>query len=746
MITILRDDEALDELLGASLTSGSSPGIHYQMMRRAGVGTMFASFYALRVAPEGESPVVVKILRPSFSRQLGATAEVVVRKEAESLRRLNERVPPTPFVVRLIDTGSVDLHRGMRTQTLPWVTIEYVHGGSQGTTLTERVESTIEFTGSAFDPARAMRAVECMAAGLTAVHEVGVIHRDLTPERILCCGAGVDEVFKISEFGLARPQGVKETLGIGVIEMDGVRPVELLSASKEVGPWTDLFGLAGVVYFLLTGEPLFPQRRAAEILGAVTSRNRRSVLEGRWLHPALRSQESACKSIDLAIRWATAPAPDERLQEAESLAAMLVPYLKPVASVPLLAVSNQTVSAPPQPSQRPPAAPPVMDLGPARPGPSWLRQTIQVRRGISGFPSQPVPAPAPLPPEAEDYGERMTIPSMPPLRAPLAPQISEVPPPPTTIPPLSALDAGHATPVPEVWRWSVLNQRAIEGVVRSVGWDGYGRCLAATSAGLLFWNGTSWSVAESGRLLRGRGIHFVQRVSPGKWLVGGDGATLATYTTGGVANISQREGAVEHYLALSGDDEDIGVLASAADGAPIMLQTFIGKRWMRAFEVEGMAHLSGLARIGDDQWLVVGRGRHGRGMIARYVPLEWYIETLPAPDVRAFLASAAMPELGLGLVTGVDGTAVWYHEGMATAETVDARFDLSAVALSHDGTAWAASARRIWCRTPAPPGAGTWTCVWQDDNAMVPIVSLFVDSGVALVVTADGGVLEGRPS
>ncbi|WP_050430256.1 serine/threonine protein kinase [Chondromyces crocatus] len=743
MITILRDDEALDELLGSSLTSGAAPDVRYQIMRRAGVGTMFASFYALRIAPEGESPVVVKILRPSFSRQLGATAEVVVRKEAESLRRLNERVPPTPFVVRLIDTGLVELQRGMRMQTLPWITIEYVHGGTQGTTLQERVESTIEATGTAFDPGRAMRAVECMAAGLTAVHEVGVIHRDLTPERILCCGAGVDEVFKISEFGLARPKGVKETLGIGAIEMEGVRPMELLSGSSELGPWTDLFGFAGVVYFLLTGEPLFPQRRAAEVLAAVTSRTRRSVLEGRWLHPALRAQESACKSIDLALRWATAPTPDERLQEAESLAAMLVPYLKPVASVPLLSAATPSVSAPPLPSQRPPAAPQAMDLGSARPGPSWMRQTIQVRRTSTAAPPVVVPAPAPLPADTEDFAERMTIPSMPPLLAPLTPAFQGFQGMPAG-PPAGALPPGGTFTGSEVWRWSVLNQRSIEGVVRSVGWDGYGRCLAATSEGLLFWNGTSWSIAEAAQLPAARGIRFVQRVAAGRWLVGGDGATLATYTTGGVANVTHRAGATEHYLALSGDDEDIGVLASAAPGAPIMLQTFIGKRWMRAYEIAGMAHLSGLARIGDDQWLVVGRGQHGLGVVARYVPLEWFLEYLPVPEVRAFLAGAATPDLGLGLVTGVDGTAIWYHEGHITTETVDARFDLSAVALSPDGTAWAASARRIWCRTPAPPGEGVWTCVWKDDSAVAPIVSLFVDSGVALVVTADGGVLEGR--
>lgn len=362
------------------------------------------------------------------------------------------------------------------------------------------------------------------------------------------------------------------------------------------------------------------------------------------------------------------------------------------------------------------------------------------------FPAR-APATAPFPDAApplvtpepdEEYDQRPTLPSI--------PAAEEVSPETQRMSVSSARLSSVGRPSGAPWTWSVLHHPGTSGVVRSVAWDGYGRCLAATSEGLTFWNGVTWTAADAGGLAHPQGIRFAQRVGAGRWLVGGDGATLAIYTTGGLEHVFQRGGSPESYLALSGDPDDMGVVAAAAEGGAVTLQTFIGQRWMRAFVIEGMAHVAGLSRVHDERWIVAGRAGGGGGMIAEYAPLEWRLTRLPAPEVRAFLACAASPEQGLGVVAGADGAVLWYLNGEIDAETVDPRFDLSAIALGPDGTTWAASARRIWRRPPAPPGTGVWTCVWAEDAAVAPIVSLFVDAGVVLVVTADGGVLEGRAS
>jgi hypothetical protein len=37
-----------------------------------------------------------------------------------------------------------------------------------------------------------------------------------------------------------------------------------------------------------------------------------------------------------------------------------------------------------------------------------------------------------------------------------------------------------------------------------------------------------------------------------------------------------------------------------------------------------------------------------------------------------------------------------------------------------------------------------WFPVWQDLSVEVPIVSLFLDTGLCIAMTVDGGIIEGR--
>ena len=185
MVSPSPDELALEDLIGRLIPSEIIPDVGYRIVWRLGEGAMSVVFYALRVTAEGELPVVMKVLRPSFVELEGETAALIVKKESIALGRLNERVPPTPFVVRFIDTSTLPVGYHGREVIVPWLVVEYVHGGAEGTTLSERVEHSLRTTGAGFDPARAAHALDCLADGLVAVHEVGVIHRQLTTESIL---------------------------------------------------------------------------------------------------------------------------------------------------------------------------------------------------------------------------------------------------------------------------------------------------------------------------------------------------------------------------------------------------------------------------------------------------------------------------------------------------------------------------------------------------------------------------------
>ncbi len=642
-------DDGLTKLGGRSFDSQFVPGVQYRLGPQVGQGAMAVAFYALRIAPEGYTPVVVKLLRPSFVRQYGQAATLTVQKEAVALGRLNERLPSTPFVVRLIDTGQLGISDRYGPVELPWLAVEYVHGGPEGTTLTQRVLGCVRATGEAFAMQRAAKAIECLCAGLAAVHDVGVIHRDLKPGNVLCCGMGDDEIFKVADFGVARPQGLAGTFFRDCVGTLGyVAPEAFGSRSNEIGPWTDVFGLAGVVYFLLTGHKYLRVDSTAEMLVAMGSPERRSVIESPMLCAELRRREVACRAIDRALLAATAIDPQDRPASAEAFAAYILPWLQPEAG-----------------NQRPPPSSRV-DIGTSRP--RW----------------------------------------------------SEGPP----------------------WVW-ILRQRPNDNlVVRRAAWDSDGRCLAVTNQGLTFWTGTTWRRLPQASIGPDE-LRLVHRTGPSRWLVGFDKASLASFSSDGMLDAVDLSSNIRRLDAFDGDLGDLAVFVDCEEEGRPLLRAMSAWRWVRAVPNEEISGIASIARVGDAQWLIAGRGANDAGAVAVYRPLDFEVRMLPTPPVRAFVACAGRDTLETGVACGADGAILWWEDSEVEVETVQGGHDVSAVAVDPAGRGWAAGAGRIWHRE-ATEGWSAWTCVWEDDSWQVPFVALFADVGLVIAVTADGAILEGR--
>jgi serine/threonine protein kinase len=318
-------------LSGMVIQSEVQAGVTYRLERQIGEGGSGMAYLALRQARDGLSPVVIKLVRTAAT-STRVTAEILVQKEAVALGRLNERVPPTPFVVRFIDTGTTRL---FDNQPMPWLAIEYVHGGIEGTTLEDRTLYSMHSTGYAFDPNRATHVVRCLTAGLSAIHAVGVIHRDITPGNVLCCGFGEAEIFKISDFGVARPHGLAATFGgLGVGTAGYAAPEQSVPNSHALGPYTDVFGLSCVVFYVLTGEHYFEANSPVTAYSLMRDKARRSVTESRTLSPEFADRPDACRAIDSALARATSFAADQRPQSAHEFAASLIPWLGDPASAP----------------------------------------------------------------------------------------------------------------------------------------------------------------------------------------------------------------------------------------------------------------------------------------------------------------------------------------------------------------------------------------------------------------------------
>jgi serine/threonine protein kinase len=296
----------LKDLVGSTLTgqppSPGAPAATYRLERHLGSGGQGSVFLARRADATGEAAVVVKIWRPSFVLPQPDVAGLVLRKEWAALARLNERVPPTPFVVRLLDGGEVQIAQRFQTVDLPWLALEHVHGGVLGTTLGERVEASVASTGHAFGPARARRMLGCIVEGVTAIHEAGIVHRDLKPSNVLVCGTELDELAKVADFGLARPMGLASTFGRLSVGTPGYAAPEQLSG-ESVGPWSDVFSLAAIAYYVIAGEDMFDGPPAMQMARAYAGELAPLPTRAR-VDPAWKASPRALGRIESVLRAA----------------------------------------------------------------------------------------------------------------------------------------------------------------------------------------------------------------------------------------------------------------------------------------------------------------------------------------------------------------------------------------------------------------------------------------------------------
>jgi hypothetical protein len=194
-----------------------------------------------------------------------ASAEQLARfrAEAEAIARLQH-----PHVVQVHELGQW-LPPGAAAP-LPYLTLEYVSGGSLARRLPEGL-----------GPREAARLVGVLARAVHAAHEQGVVHRDLKPANVLLAppveGNSGNTAFgfpKVSDFGLARLLGAGGgyTATGQVLGTPSYMAPEQASGSRDVGPAADVYALGAILYECLTGRPPFRGESVHDTLRQVVER------------------------------------------------------------------------------------------------------------------------------------------------------------------------------------------------------------------------------------------------------------------------------------------------------------------------------------------------------------------------------------------------------------------------------------------------------------------------------------------
>ncbi len=203
----------------------------------------------------------------------------------------------SPHVVSVLDAGT-------SPELGPYLVMELLEGHD----LAAEVESR-----GVLEPNEVETLLDQIALGLTKAHGAGLVHRDLKPANLfLCTDMGTTPFVKIVDFGVALAPGEDSRLtqtGYAIGTKSTMSPEQ--AAGRDVDARSDLYSLALVVFRLLTGHSAI-SRASLDALGMAAYRAERP--RPSSLRPELPD------GVDAWFEKATAFSPDERFQDARSMA------------------------------------------------------------------------------------------------------------------------------------------------------------------------------------------------------------------------------------------------------------------------------------------------------------------------------------------------------------------------------------------------------------------------------------------
>jgi hypothetical protein len=192
--------------------------------------------------------VVLKWLKPALAADPEHGARLA--REARLLAGLDH-----PNIVRVHD---LDIHEGR-----PFLALEHVEGRTlEGYAHQERP-----------GPVKAAEIISALARALARAHEQGITHQDVNPRNVLIDQNGIP---RLIDFGLAWYQpawATEDPLNTPGGRPGYLSPEQAAGRSESIGPATDVFGLGGVLYFLLTGQALYSGKTRAEIFTRAETAN-----------------------------------------------------------------------------------------------------------------------------------------------------------------------------------------------------------------------------------------------------------------------------------------------------------------------------------------------------------------------------------------------------------------------------------------------------------------------------------------
>ncbi|MBX3247482.1 MAG: protein kinase [Myxococcales bacterium] len=217
-----------------------------------------------------QRPFALKLLRADIADNAEAVARL--KREAEVLAALDN-----PAVVGIETYGELPDRR-------LFIVMEML----EGETLGARMRREQRLAPEALTPI-----VTGVAAGLSAAHRAGVVHRDLKPDNVfLATGADGDLQVKILDFGISKVYSNEERLTQTgqVLGTPRYMAPEQLGAEPDLDARTDVYALGVMLYEALAGTPPFVATTPSDLILAILHGKTTSL---RTLRPDLSAELEA---------------------------------------------------------------------------------------------------------------------------------------------------------------------------------------------------------------------------------------------------------------------------------------------------------------------------------------------------------------------------------------------------------------------------------------------------------------------
>ena len=253
-----------------------------RFIARGGMGEVFEG-----VNVTSDERVAIKVMLP----QLAADPNVIAmfRREARSMTRLqHEALVQYRVLAQEPQLGIL------------YIVTDYI----DGTPLCD-VLGTLKPSAEELE-----KLLHRLASGLRAAHQLGVLHRDISPDNVLLEGGRIERA-KIVDFGIAKDltPGSATIIGEGFAGKLGyVAPEQLGDFNRELGPWTDVYSLALVMAAAAVGHDL---KMGGTLVDAVDKRRAGPDLTG------------VPENVRPVLAAMLKPDPAERLRSMDEVLAML---------------------------------------------------------------------------------------------------------------------------------------------------------------------------------------------------------------------------------------------------------------------------------------------------------------------------------------------------------------------------------------------------------------------------------------